>query len=280
MGKKGKWALLVITVLCCLGFAAYLVYTRQIADNTPPEISFTSDLLEVSVEASEDDLLAGVSALDAKDGDVTNSILIEGISGLSSDQLAIVTYAAFDKAGNVAKSQRTLRYTDYHSPRFSLTAPLIFRSGSSFDLLKFISAEDVMDGILDNRIKATLVSGEGALNEEGIYEVEFRVTNSMRDTAYLTVPVEIYPVGLYNATVTLTDYLIYVQQGDLFDYNDYLDTLQVGTETISLSSIPSDVSVSYNSDVNLNTPGTYSVTYTLKKGSYTGYTRLIVVVEE
>ena len=280
MGKKGKWALLVITVLCCLGFAAYLVYTRQIADNTPPEISFTSDLLEVSVEASEDDLLAGVSALDAKDGDVTNSILVEGISGLSSDQLAIVTYAAFDKAGNVAKSQRTLRYTDYHSPRFSLTAPLIFRSGSSFDLLKFISAEDVMDGILDNRIKATLVSGEGALNEEGIYEVEFRVTNSMRDTAYLTVPVEIYPVGLYNATVTLTDYLIYVQPGDLFDYNDYLDTLQVGTETISLSSIPSDVSVSYNSDVNLNTPGTYSVTYTLKKGSYTGYTRLIVVVEE
>ena len=280
MGKKGKWALLVITVLCCLGFAAYLVYTRQIADNTPPEISFTSDLLEVSVEASEDDLLAGVSALDAKDGDVTNSILVEGISGLSSDQLAIVTYAAFDKAGNVAKSQRTLRYTDYHSPRFSLTAPLIFRSGSSFDLLKFISAEDVMDGILDNRIKATLVRGEGALNEEGIYEVEFRVTNSMRDTAYLTVPVEIYPVGLYNATVTLTDYLIYVQQGDLFDYNDYLDTLQVGTETISLSSIPSDVSVSYNSDVNLNTPGTYSVTYTLKKGSYTGYTRLIVVVEE
>lgn len=280
MGKKGKWALLVITVLCCLGFAAYLVYTRQIADNTPPEISFTSDLLEVSVEASEDDLLAGVSALDAKDGDVTNSILVEGISGLSSDQLAIVTYAAFDKAGNVAKSQRTLRYTDYHSPRFSLSAPLIFRSGSSFDLLKFISAEDVMDGILDNRIKATLVRGEGALNEEGIYEVEFRVTNSMRDTAYLTVPVEIYPVGLYNATVTLTDYLIYVQPGDLFDYNDYLDTLQVGTETISLSSIPSDVSVSYNSDVNLNTPGTYSVTYTLKKGSYTGYTRLIVVVEE
>lgn len=280
MGKKGKWALLVITVLCCLGFAAYLVYTKQIADNTPPEISFTSDLLEVSVEASEDDLLAGVSALDAKDGDVTNSILVEGISGLSSDQLAIVTYAAFDKAGNVAKSQRTLRYTDYHSPRFSLSAPLIFRSGSSFDLLKFISAEDVMDGILDNRIKATLVSGEGALNEEGIYEVEFRVTNSMRDTAYLTVPVEIYPVGLYNATVTLTDYLIYVQQGDLFDYNDYLDTLQVGTETISLSSIPSDVSVSYNSDVNLNMPGTYSVTYTLKKGSYTGYTRLIVVVEE
>ena len=280
MGKKGKWALLVITVLCCLGFAAYLVYTKQIADNTPPEISFTSDLLEVSVEASEDDLLAGVSALDAKDGDVTNSILVEGISGLSSDQLAIVTYAAFDKAGNVAKSQRTLRYTDYHSPRFSLSAPLIFRSGSSFDLLKFISAEDVMDGILDNRIKATLVSGEGALNEEGIYEVEFRVTNSMRDTAYLTVPVEIYPVGLYNATVTLTDYLIYVQQGDLFDYNDYLDTLQVGTETISLSSIPSDVSVSYNSDVNLNTPGTYSVTYSLKKGTYTGYTRLIVVVEE
>ena len=40
------------------------------------------------------------------------------------------------------------------------------------------------------------------------------------------------------------------------------------------------VSVTYSSDVSTGTPGTYSVAYTVKYGNYTGYTRLIVVVEE
>ena len=280
MGNKKIWALLIVTLLCCLGFAAYLVYTRQISDNTPPEISFLSDVLEVSVEASEEDLLVGVTARDSKDGDVTNSILVERVSGLSSDQLATITYAAFDQAGNVAKAQRTLHYTDYHSPRFSLSAPLVFRSGSSFNLLNYVGAEDVIDGVLDDRIKATLVSTESALSEEGTHEVEFRVTNSMKDTVYLTVPVEIYPAGLYNAAVTLTDYLVYVEQGSRFDARDYLESFQKGTETAYLQDSSSGVSVSCDSDVNTYVPGTYCVTYTVKSGSYTGYTRLIVVVEE
>ena len=280
MGKKKIWALLIVTVLCCLGFAAHLVYTRQISDNTPPEISFLSDVLEVSVEASEDDLLVGVTAKDSKDGNVTNSVLVEGISGLSSDQLATITYAAFDQAGNVAKAQRTVQYTDYQSPRFSLSAPLVFRSVSAFNLLNYIGAEDVIDGVLNDRVKATLVSTESALSEEGTHEVEFRVTNSMKDTAYLTIPVDIYPAGMYNATITLTDYLVYVEQGSRFNYLDYLESFQKGTETIFLGDSSSDVSVSCDSDVNTNAPGTYSVTYTAKSGSYTGYTRLIVVVEE
>ena len=280
MGKKKIWALLIVTVLCCLGFAAHLVYTRQISDNMPPEISFLTDVLEVSVEAAEDDLLAGVTARDSKDGDVTDSLLVENVSGLSSDQMAVVTYAAFDKAGNVAKAQRSVQYSDYHSPRFSLSAPLIFRSGTSFNLLNYVGAEDVIDGTLDDRIKATLVNSENALSEEGTHEVEFRVTNSMKDTVYLTVPVEIYPAGLYNAAVTLTDYLVYVEQGSRFDERAYLQSFQKGTETLSLQDRLSEVSVSCDSDVNTYVPGTYRVTYTVKSGSYTGYTQLIVVVEE
>lgn len=280
MGKKRIWALLIVTFLCCLGFAAYLFFSQRIVDNTAPEISFASDTLQVSVTASDAELMAGVTAWDNKDGDVTASIVVEGIVGLSSDQLATITYAAFDQAGNVAKAQRTLQYTDYHSPRFSLTAPLVFRSGSSFNVLNYIGAEDVIDGVLDDRIKATLVSTEGALSEEGTHEVEFRVTNSMKDTAYLTIPVDIYSAGTYNATVTLSDYLVYVEQGSSFDYRDFLESFQKGSETVSLKDSPSDVSVSCDSDVNTNVPGAYSVTYTVTSGSYTGYTRLIVVVEE
>lgn len=280
MGKKGKWALLLLTVLCCLGFACYLILSQRMSDKTPPEISFSSDALEVSVEVTEAELLEGVTAVDARDGDVTASILVEGISGLSSDQLATVTYAAFDQSGNVAKAKRTLHYTDYHSPRFSLSGPLVFRSGTAVNPLKYIRAEDVIDGVLDDRIKATLVSGDSSINDEGVHEVEFRVTNSMRDTVYLTLPVDVYPAGLYNATVTLSEYLIYLKQGDRFNYKDYLNTLQTGVETISLCSDSYGVSVSCDSDVDTSTPGVYSAAYTVKSGTYTGYTRLIVVVEE
>ena len=280
MRKKRIWALLIVTLACCLGFAAYLFFSQQIVDSTPPKISFASDAIQVSVAASDAELMVGVTAWDDQDADVTASILVEGISGLSSDQLAVITYAAFDQAGNVAKAQRTLQFTDYYSPRFSLSAPLVFRSGSSFNLLNYIGAEDVIDGVLNDRVKATLVSTESALTEAGTHEVEFRVTNSMKDTAYLTVPVDVYPAGMYNATVSLSDYLVYVEQGSRFDYLDYLESFQKGAETIFLKDSSSDVSVSCDSNVNTNVPGTYSVTYTVKSGSYAGYTRLIVVVEE
>lgn len=280
MRKRGIWPLLLLTILCCAGFGAYWFFKTQTTDNTPPEISFPAGELEISVSASEAELLNGVTAYDSRDGDVTGWIVVESVSGLSSDQLATVTYAAFDRAGNVAKAQRTLRYTDYQSPRFSLSAPLIFRSGKSFDVFDYVVAEDVVDGTLDSQIKATIVSGETSITSEGIHEVEFRVTNSMRDTVYMTVPVEVYPAGLYNATVVLSDYLVYVKQGSSFDSASYLRTFQMGAQSISLSGSQGDVTVSYDSDVNTSVPGTYSVTYTVKSGTYTGYTRLIVIVEE
>ena len=229
---------------------------------------------------SDVELLDGVTAWDAEDGDVTAGIVVEGVTNLSADQLATVTYAAFDRAGNVGKAQRTLRYTDYHSPKFTLTDALVFRSGTNFDVLRYVGAEDVIDGTLDDRVKATLVSGEDTITTEGIHKVEFRVTNSMKDTAYLTVPVEVYPVGLYNATLELTDYLVYVKQGSPFNRDDYLKTLKTGTQEIPLRGELDEISVSYDSDVDTTVPGTYSISYTVQSGGYTGYTRLIVVVEK
>ena len=280
MRTKGKWALLLLTALCCIGFAAYYIISRQAVDHTAPVISFQTQELDVSVTADEGALLSGVTAQDNRDGDVTASLVVEGVSNLSSDQLATVTYAAFDKAGNVAKAQRTLRYTDYQSPRFNLTGALVFRSGISFDVLSYVDVEDVIDGDLSDRVKATLLSRESSVTAEGIHQVEFRVTNSMNDTSYLTIPVEVYSAGTYNASVELTDYLVYLKAGESFDPDSYLKTLKTNAENIDLIRDLDRVTVSRDSDVDPQVPGTYSVTYTVKYSGYTGYTRLIVVVEE
>ncbi len=278
--RKGRVGVLPLTILLCFGFVVYYILSRQMIDSTAPEISFPSETLEVSVGVTDEELLYGVTAFDAKDGDVSAGIVVEGITNLSSDQLATVTYAAFDQAGNVGKAQRTVHYTDYHSPRFTLSAALVFRSGTNFDVLNYVGAQDVIDGALDDRVKATLVSGEDTITTEGVHDVEFRVTNSMKDTAYLTVPVEVYPSGTYNATLELSDYLVYVKQGSTFQRDSYLKTLRAGTQEIAINSSSEDFSISYDSDVNTNVPGTYSVSYTVRYRGYTGYTRLIVVVEE
>lgn len=49
---------------------------------------------------------------------------------------------------------------------------------------------------------------------------------------------------------------------------------------IELDTAADDVSVQIQSDVNTKIPGAYSVKYTVKSGTFTGYTRLVVVVEE
>ena len=109
MREKRKKGVLLFTALCCVAFAVYFVLSRQAVDHTAPEISFLNEEIEVSVGATETELLSGVTARDARDGDVTGSLVVEGVSVLEPDHTAEVTYAAFDKAGNVAKARRTLR---------------------------------------------------------------------------------------------------------------------------------------------------------------------------
>lgn len=277
--RKKRWSLLLALAMCCAAFAGY-VYMSWQEDRSAPEISFQSEELQVSVAADRAALLEGVTAWDERDGDVTAGIVVEGISNISADQRATVTYAAFDLSGNVAKAQRTLRYVDYESPRFTLSQPLVFSGGRSVDVLKYVGAHDAIDGELDEKIKATLVGGEGSIADVGIHEVEFRVTNSMGETVYLTIPVEIYQTGAYNATLELSESLVYVQKDSSFSAESYLRRMKAGSQDLSLTVPRDDVSVQIDSDVNTRTPGTYSVGYTVKSGAFVGHTRLVVVVEE
>lgn len=236
--------------------------------------------LTLSVQDDQQTLLQGVSAQDARDGDVTASLVVESVRGMVSEKKFTVTYAAFDRAGNVAKAQRTVHYEDYTSPHFVLTAPLIFRASTVLNIFNVVSAEDVFDGTIKDRVKGSLVSEEREIADAGTYTVEFRVTNSLGDTSYLTVPVEVYSGENGSATVALTDYLVYLKRGGSFDPEKYLSRLTAGGRRIDLKAQRSECSISWDSEVNMNTPGTYCVNYTVEYGSYIGYTRLIVVVED
>ena len=236
MKKKYFRVLILLLVLLCAiatGIYAYLFVLSD--DSEAPKITIDSDVVEVSVFADDTELLAGVTAWDDVDGDVTESILVEGITNLNETHEAVITYAAFDRSGNVSKASRTLRYTDYKPPVFGQKKSLSFVENTTPDILGFMTAEDVIDGDISERIKGILISDTTSLSYPGVHQVEFRVTNSMGDTQHLKLPVEVYENGTYNATVDLgDDYLIYLRRGTSFKPESYLQNLIVGNTQYSL----------------------------------------------
>lgn len=270
-----KWAPLALLLLCCAAFGLYRLLGGADADRQPPQIVLDSDEITLSVHDAQDALLQGVTA---QDGDVTASLLVESVRGLVDEGRFTVTYAAFDAAGNVSKAKRTVYYRDYTAPRFSLSSPLIFRSGSTPDVFAPLNASDVFDGDLTGRIKGTLVSGAQQLSEAGEYTVEFRVSNSLGDTAYLTAPVQVITGWGSGAQLELTAYLVYLPCGADFAPEDYVDCLRYGMQTAA----PEDEGfvLSAASEVDTATPGVYCVDYSASYGTMSARTRLLVVVEE
>lgn len=281
--KNRRWLYLALIAVCLAAFYGYRAVARLSTDTKAPEINVGTETLQVSVQDSRAVLLQGVTATDNSDGDVTSSLVVESVRLVDSNGTVSVSYAAFDKAGNVAKAERQVQYTDYESPRFSLSVPLVFAQNSSFDVLSVIEAEDMVDGSITHRIRATSLDSNSIITL-GTHDVEFRVTNSQGDTAELVLPVEVYSSGSYQAQLSLTSYLIYLNVGDSFRAEDYLGEYTLGREVTSLrGGVPSGFILRTTGEVDTQTPGVYTVAYKVSTSQaeqlYTGYSKLIVVVE-
>ena len=280
--KKRNLIYLVLIAACVAVFIGYRTTTSLAEDSAKPEITVSDTVVEVSVQDPDSALLQGITARDRRDGDVTASLLVERVQLVDSDGNITVTCAAFDAAGNVAKAEFPARYTDYESPRFSLSAPFCTPQGVSFDPLNIISAEDTMDGIITHRIRATYLDEN--TSTPGAHDVQFRVSNSLGETVELVLPLEVYLTGTYDSRLTLDDYLVYLPQGAAFNAQSYLDTFSYGSVKTDLSKgVPENYSLKTTGVVDTGTPGVYSVdyrvTYTLGSANHTAYSRLIVVVE-
>lgn len=275
---------MTVFLLSAVIFAAYIVYDASKTDLTAPEIKIGDGTLTLSVSDEESVLLTGVTARDDRDGDVTDSLIVESVYGISEDGTVTVRYAAFDSAGNVATAERTVVYGDYKSPVITLDGPLVFEYGTTFDVFDRVGAVDVFDGDVTRRVKATMISEGVTVSEEGVHDVQFRVTNSVGDSVRLVLPVEVYPDDAYNATLTLSEWLVYVPVGAEFDPAAYPQLFSTVYEEISLADgVPEGVELITDNSVDTSVPGVYTVTYKAIKDvngrSYVGYTKLIVVTE-
>lgn len=269
MKKLTSVILAVAMALSILGVMAVCIFQKIADGGASPEIVFSDDVLAVSTGADDAALLAGVTATDAEDGDVTDSLVIQGRSGLSADGTVQVTYAAFDSDRHVTKATRTVRYTDYKPPRFALSQPLACRAGGSRVLSTYVTASDSIDGDLSGRVKIALTDGSSLLIA-GTHTAELRVTNSLGDTASVPVTVEVTTGDVNSAHITLTQYLIYLPAGSSYAPLDYVAGVNDGD---------SKNGVTAESAVNTQVPGVYEVVFLYRSGNTESHTRQIVVVE-
>ncbi|MGM9537491.1 MAG: hypothetical protein ACI3VN_04075 [Candidatus Onthomonas sp.] len=286
--KRFRVLWLFVLAAVTASFLLYQGVQALSAKDGGPQFTVAGGALEVSVQDGPEALLQGVTAQDGRDGDVTDSILVEKLSDLYDGNRRLVTYAAFDSDDNVAKTSREVVYTDYTAPRFSLNHALRWRIGENMDLTQLVQAGDTLDGDLTGKVKVrteTTISSRTA----GIYPVTFSVTNSAGDTQTLDTQVEIYEPQANEAVLELTDYLVY-WEGEEMDYRSYLQSVtangvkysfQPGSQTGTSSGGDSlsRTAISVQSQLDTDQAGVYPVYLTYQDDGCQGTTLLLVVVE-
>lgn len=284
--KKLKLASLVIF---CVSLAASLIFWfTQIrkGDRIGPVITMDQPELTVGLNATDEDFLQGVKAVDKNDGDVSDSLVVESVSNFLSGGRRLVVYAAVDRHNNVSRANRIVKYEGYTSPVFHLKKPLIFESGGSSkneELLKNLTVKDSIDGDLSNQVKI-LTNSVVDLYTAGEYPVKLQVSNSAGDTVSFQATIQVYDSNQKSEIpfIHLKKYLVYTKKGNKLDARSYISKVCMGGDYES--DVSGDVdkkNVTIKDEVDYDTPGSYEITYSVKSGkSRTGTVRLIVIVTE
>ena len=285
--RRIRLAVVGIFVLSLIAFIVFNIVNRVTTDSTPPVITSESDTVTVSVAAEESELLAGLTATDDEDGDLTGEIMISSMSNFTEPGKRTVSYVVFDASNNASTLTRNLEYTDYTAPQIKLTQPLRYSLNEMEDasLTENMSVQDCLDGDITQQIRATFNDGS-YIAMAGEYGITVQVSNSAGDTCSVPLTVTVTDpaeeIGKYYPM--LSDYIVYAPVGGYVD----LTSLLIGLENSSTQYLFADAnpsapggieSVAIGGAVDYNTPGTYTVDYQFTSASgATGTTKLAVVV--
>lgn len=285
--RRIRLAVVGIFVLSLIAFIVFNIVNRVTTDSTPPVITSESDTVTVSVAAEESELLAGLTATDDEDGDLTGEIMLSSMSNFTEPGKRTVSYVVFDASNNASTLTRNLEYTDYTAPQIKLTQPLRYSLNEMEDasLTENMSVQDCLDGDITQQIRATFNDGS-YIAMAGEYGITVQVSNSAGDTCSVPLTVTVTDPAEESGKYypMLSDYIVYAPVGGYVD----LTSLLIGLENSSTQYLFADAnpsapggieSVAIGGAVDYNTPGTYTVDYQFTSASgATGTTKLAVVV--
>ena len=274
--KLVRTIVIILFILAAAAFGISKAVELKNRDTSIPEITSDREVLEIPCDYTEEQLMEGLTACDAKDGDLTAEIVAGNFSRFLSPGLCDLTYVVFDSSNQPGSLTRRVRFTDYHSPDFTLTDPLVFEEseGSYTAVMDQIGASDMLEGDLSDWVIQT--DSDANYQKSGDYHVQMEVTNSYGDTASLSLPVHVVKSGSQSMEIKLSSWIVYLDPGSEIRPADYVTALYNGNgESIGAEA------VSWESGVDTQTPGVYEIHYMASDGQgHSGETWMTVVVRE
>ena len=249
--------------------ASVVTRTVNVIDQTAPTITILGDN-PVTIEAGSTYTDAGATATDNYNNDVTADITTASTVDSNTIGSYTVTYTVNDASGNQATAVRTVIVEDSTPPTITLIGsnPASVEVGNSYSDAG-ATATDAYDGDITSSITTT---SNVNINTVGSYTVTYTVTDSSSNSATATRTVNV--VDTTAPVITLSGANpVDVDLGTT--YND------AGATATDANDGDLTASITVSSNVDTNTVGTYTVTYTVSDaaGNQATETRTVNVVD-
>lgn len=261
---------LVCAVFAATGVFAVMAFIRS--DRTPPVISVSSQQI-CDPELTEEELLRGVEARDAVDGDVSNSLVVESFTVDHKKGTGTVVYAARDRRNNVAKMTRFLKapegYTENSESQITEAEAETEKEKHSFEETH-VESSDVLAGFSGNRT-----------TEQPKTELKEISSNTLTDTVtYTEIETESEEIQETNPgapKLTLTQKSVTLKKGDTFNPLAYVSVIEDDYDNIY--ALWQDIQISGEYD--MTEEGTYTLYYYVidSSGNMSNQAKFKIVVE-
>jgi len=242
------------------------------ADTTPPVLTLSGSAA-MQINQGTNYVEPGFSAIDDKDGNITSRVTVTGTVNTNVPGVYTLTYAVSDTAGNRSTATRTVTvvFIDRIPPVLTLIggSSMQIRQGEAFIEPGF-TAIDETDGVITPRV---VVTGTVNVNVPGTYTLTYRVADAAGNASTATRSVTVILVDTTPPVLTLNgSATMQINQG----------TTYVEPGFTAIDNIDGDITnrVTVTGTVNINTAGTYTLTYRVADaaGNVSTATRTVTVI--
>ncbi|MBC1500953.1 DUF5011 domain-containing protein [Listeria weihenstephanensis] len=195
--------------------------------------------------------LAGVSANDSEDGDLTSKVEVTA-NNVDTNKVGTyhVSYSVTDSDGNKTTKTITVMVTSNNAPVIE-ASDIVQYIHNIYDVKKGVTASDTEDGDLTSKIIVT--ANDVNTEKAGVYHVTYSVADSDGNTTTKTIKV----TNLTNDAPVIATSDVYLKAGDTFNPPDGITAsdLEDGDLTASIKVV--------SNNVNMKSEGQYTVVYSV-----------------
>ncbi|PFN26021.1 immunoglobulin-like domain-containing protein [Bacillus cereus] len=208
------------------------------------------------------DPMAGVSATDKEDGDLTDKVTVDGKVDTSKAGTYELTYTAKDSKGHKVTAKQTVTVkekeeTKDEAPVLKVPSESTITEGDKFEPMKDVSATDKEDGDITSEVK---YEGHVDTNTPGTYTITYTVKDS---AGYLATQTQTVKVKEKEKPVEDQEPELTVPEETTVTVGDKFEPMS-GVKVIDKEDGDITSKVTYSGDQGIGQEGTYKIKYVVE----------------